>query len=166
MSKRRKAGGRAGARRHPRPREPALLQRIAGLADALATAEARLRERRFGLAVPEWRVVVVLGDGAPASLAEVAARGGVDRPHASRAAQALARRGIVERTHDAFDARRTLVRLTTKGRALSRRVALLARARERTLLAALAPSEQRELERLLAKVQRHATAALGPPAKG
>src|SRR5262245_40166858 len=97
---RRKAGGRAGARRHPRPREPALLQRIAGLADALATAEARLRERRFGLAVPEWRVVVALGDGAPASLAEVAVRGGIDRPHTSRAAQALARQGVVGRAHD------------------------------------------------------------------
>src|SRR5215831_17248410 len=156
--RRERAPKSGGSRRRAAPSAPARV--------GVAATDRRLRERRFGLAAPEWRVVVALGDGAPASLAEVAARGGLDRPRASRAAQALARRGMVERSHDAFDARRTLVRLTTKGRALSRRVALLARARERTLLAALAPSEQRELERLLAKIQRHAAAVLGPPGKG
>jgi DNA-binding MarR family transcriptional regulator len=94
------------------------------------------------------------------SLVEVVARGAIERGRAVRAAQALARRGVVARTHDPFDARRLVLQLTTKGRALYRRATLLARARERLLLAALAPGEQRELERLLAKLQRAAEKTL------
>jgi DNA-binding MarR family transcriptional regulator len=70
------------------------------------------------------------------------------------ALQSLARGGYLERTHDAFDARRTLFRLSTRGRALYRRVASSTRARERTLLAGLTAVERRQLDRLLAKLQR------------
>ena len=164
MSTRRKPNGsRAGARRHRRARGAASspLPRIAALAALLGTAEARLHARRFGLDVAEWRVLTALGDGAPVSLVEAAARGALEKGRTTRAAQALARRGFVERTHDPFDARRMVLRLTTKGRALYRRATLFARARERLLLAALAPGEQRELERLLAKLQRAAEKALG-----
>jgi DNA-binding MarR family transcriptional regulator len=164
VSTRRKPnGGRAAARRHRRARGAASspLPRIATLAALLGTAEVRLYTRRFGLDAAEWRLLTVLGDGAPVSLVEAAARGALEKGRAARAAQALARRGFVERTHDPFDARRTILRLTTKGRALYRRATLLARARERLLLAALAPGEQRELERLLTKLQRAAEKALG-----
>jgi len=163
VSTRRKPdGSRAGARRHRRARAASSpLPRIAALAALLGTAEVRLYTRRFGLDAAEWRLLTVLGDGAPVSLVEAAARGAIDKGRAARVAQALARRGFVERTHDPFDARRTVLRLTTKGRALYRRATLLARARERLLLAALAPGEQRELERLLAKLQRAAEKALG-----
>ena len=139
-----------------------MLPQLASLARLIAAAEARSQGRRFGLEVPEWRVVAVLGDGAPRSVADAATRAAIDKSRASRAVQVLARRGLVERTHDAFDARRTLLRLTTKGRALYRRVTSFARARERTLLAALAPGEQRELGRLLAKLQREAERLLPP----
>jgi DNA-binding MarR family transcriptional regulator len=160
--RRERNGGRTGPRRHRRTRAPAssALPRIAALAAALAAAELRLHARRFGLDAAEWRVLAALGDGAAVSLAEAAARGAVERARAVRAAQALARRGIVERTHDPFDARRLVLQLTTKGRALYRRATLLARERERLLLAALAPGEQRELERLLAKLERAAQKAL------
>jgi DNA-binding MarR family transcriptional regulator len=137
------------------------LPRIAALAALLGTAEVRLHTRRFGLDAAEWGVLTVLGDGAAASIVEAAARGAIEKGRAARAAQALARRGFVERTHDPFDARRTVVRLTTKGRALYRRATLLARARDRLLLAAITPGEQRELERLLTKLHRAAERALG-----
>lgn len=168
MSTRRKSSRQqVGARHHPRPRRVGrpLLQQVATLARLLSASEARSHARRFGLDVPEWRIIAVLGDGAPFSVAEAAMRGAIDKPRASRAVQALARRGLVERTHDAFDARRTLLRLTTKGRALYRRVTSFARARERTLLGALAPVEQRELERLLAKLQREAERLLAVRAR-
>jgi DNA-binding MarR family transcriptional regulator len=163
VSTRRKSnGGRAGVRRHRRARAASSsLPRIATLAALLGTAQVRLYTRRFGLDAAEWRLLTVLGDGAPVSLVKAAARGAIEKGRTARAAQALARRGFVERTHDPFDARRTVLRLTTKGRALYRRATLLARARERLLLAALAPGEQRELERLLAKLQRAAEKALG-----
>lgn len=154
--------GRAGARRHRRARVASRspLPRLAALAALLRGAEVRLHSRRFGLDAVEWRVLAVLSDGAAASLVTAGARAAVEKGRAARAGQALARRGLVERTHDPFDARRTVLRLTTKGRALYRRAALAARARDRRLLAALSPTEQRELERLLGKLHRAAERAL------
>ncbi len=161
MSTRRQPGaGRPRALRHPRPRVAAvpLLERLASLARLFAAAAARGPADRFGLDPAGWRVVAALGDGAARSAAETAARSALDKARASRALQALARAGYLERTHDAFDARRTLFRLTTRGRALYRRVALRARVRERALLAGLTPVERRQLDRLLAKLQRAAEA--------
>ena len=156
MSTRRRPGGRApGAPRHRRPRAvaPPLGDRVAALARLLGV---RTPDERFGLDAARLQVVAALGDGAARSPAAAAARGGLDRVEAARALQALVRERYVERTHDAFDARRTLFRLTTRGRALYRRVASRTRARERALLAALAPAERRQLDRLLAKLERAA----------
>jgi DNA-binding MarR family transcriptional regulator len=119
---------------------------------------ARAPAERFGVDAAGWRVVAALGDGAARSAGETAARSALDRAQTSRSLQSLARGGYLERTHDAFDARRTLFRLSTRGRALYRRVASSARADERALLAGLTPVERRQLDRLLAKLQRAAEA--------
>ena len=131
-----------------------LVERLAALARLLGAGAARAPAERFGLDAARWRIVVALGDGAARSAAEAAARGGLDRTRAARSLQSLARGGYLERTHDAFDARRTLFRLSTRGRALYRRVAASARSQERALLAGLTALERRRLDRLLAKLQR------------
>ena len=158
MSVRRTPGGRRPSLpRHPRPRAaPPLLERLAALARLLGTRAARAPAERFGVGAAGWRVVAALGDGAARSASETAARCALDRAQTSRSLQSLARGGYLERTHDAFDARRTLFRLSTRGRALYRRVASSARAEERALLAGLTPVERRQLDRLLAKLQRAA----------
>jgi DNA-binding MarR family transcriptional regulator len=164
MSTRRKPGGRvAGAPHHRRPRAvaPPLVDRFAALARLLG---ARAPDERFGLDAARWRVVAALGDGVARSAAETVARGSLDKVEASRALQALVRERYVERSHDAFDARRILFRLGTRGRALYRRILSRARARERAVLAVLAPAERRQLDRLLTKLERAAaTAGSGPP---
>ena len=157
MSARRKPGGRRpSAPRHPRPRPaPALLvERLAALARLLGARAARGPAERFGLDVAGWRVLAALGDGAARSAAETATRSALDPARAARSLQSLARGGYLERIHDAFDARRTLFRLSARGRALYRRVASHARAHEQALLAGLTPVERRQLDRLLAKLQR------------
>jgi DNA-binding MarR family transcriptional regulator len=152
--RRKRVGRRSGAPRHarPRPQTASLIERLAALVRLLGTRAAPAE--RSGLDAAAWRVVAALGDGAARSAAETAARSGFDRPRTARALKSLARDGYLERTHDAFDARRTLFRLSTRGRALYRRVAASARARERALLAGLSPVERRQLDRLLAKLRR------------
>ena len=115
--------------------------------------------RRRAVIAPLVERLAALGDGAMRSAAATAARSGLDKARASRALQSLARGGYLERTHDAFDARRTLFRLSTRGRALYRRVSSSARARERALLAGLTAVERRQLDRLLAKLQRAVASA-------
>jgi len=155
VSARRKPGTRrpSGPRhRRPRPEAALLAERLAAAARLLAARAARAE--RFGLDASRSRVVAALGDGAARSAGETAAQSALDPARAARVLQSLDRAGYVERTHDAFDARRTLFRLSTRGRALYRRMSAGARAQEESLLAGLTPAERRRLDRLLAKLQR------------
>jgi DNA-binding MarR family transcriptional regulator len=141
-------------------------QRIATLADLLALGAARPYAQQFRLAAREWRILAVLGEGAPMSAAALAKRTAIDKGRVSRTVDRLQRRALVEREPDAFDGRRAILRLTPKGRATYRRIVPFARARERALLASLTPAERRLLERVLAKLLRRAEALLGPAAPG
>ncbi|HSD55102.1 MAG TPA: MarR family winged helix-turn-helix transcriptional regulator [Burkholderiales bacterium] len=134
--------------------------RIAALANLLARSALQQYARRFDLAIREWHVLAVLGEGWPLSAPEVSRRTAIDRRRAGRVVAGLLRRGLVEREPDAFDARRTTLRLSLKGRAIYRRIAPLAAAGERSLLAVLTAPERRQLERLLAKLHERAEAML------
>jgi DNA-binding MarR family transcriptional regulator len=133
---------------------------IVTLANLLARGASRAYARRFGLAIHEWRILAVLGEGRPLSAVEIVRRTAIDKGRVSRAVAGLMRRGLVERESDAFDARRTMLRLSLKGRATYRRIVPLAAARERALLAVLTAPERRQLERLLAKLHERAEAML------
>jgi DNA-binding MarR family transcriptional regulator len=138
---------------------PLVLERfIATLASLLAGDAARRHLGRFGLATAEWRILAALGEGRPLSAGELARRTAIEKRRVGRAVASLALGGLVERAAEAFDARRTVLRLSPKGRALYRRIVPLAAARERALLAELTAPERRQLERLLAKVLAHAAA--------
>jgi DNA-binding MarR family transcriptional regulator len=143
-------------------RRAALLSpyRIAALANLLAQGAVRQYARRFGVAVREWHVLAVLGEGRPLSATEVSRRTAIDRRRSGRVVAGLVRRGLVEREPDAFDARRTTLRLSLKGRATYRRIVPLAAAGERALLETLTAPERRQLERLLAKLHERAEAML------
>ena len=152
---------RPGVRRdEPLALERLVPYRVATLANLLALGAARLYALRFGLVLSEWRLLAVLGAGAPLSAAELARRTAIDKGRVARAVANLQRRGLLAREPDAFDARRTMLRLSQKGRAIYRRVVPLAAAWERELLAVLTPAERRELERLLAKLHLRAAAML------
>jgi len=101
----------------------ALLERVV-LAGVAITTRA-LSEARPGLdlTVPQWRVIVVLGeerDGATVS--EVADRIGVTLPATSRQLRRLVGRGLVTLARDERDRRAARARLTTEGNATRRAV--------------------------------------------
>lgn len=71
------------------------------------------------------------------------------QPGVSRLVDRMAARGLVEKAHDATDARGTIVRLTADGEAVFRRVgAELATAISERMLASLAPEELQRLREL------------------
>ncbi len=130
--------------------------RLSVLANQVSHALARLYASRHGLTIAEWRLMAVLGEGAPRSAGEVAALTAMDKVRVSRAVHGLRRRGLLDRRPDAGDRRRAALRLTAEGAAVYRRIVPLARALEAELMAALDPAERAELDRLLAKLQRRA----------
>lgn len=129
--------------------------RLAVLAEAVSRAIADVYGERFDLTRDEWRVLAALAGG-PMKTGDVIAHTTLDKMQVSRAVIRLEAHGLVEREQVAGDRRARVLRLTPAGRALFRRIAPLARAREAFLLDALDADERRVLDRAIDKLRERA----------
>src|SRR5271166_2414722 len=155
-------GGRMAASAAARVREaedePLILAdflpyRLSVAAERVSRAFAARYETEFGLTIPEWRVMAVLGERSPRSTQEVIETTEMDRVKVSRAAIRLADKGLISRAPVPGDARAQQLRLTRQGLATYRRIVPLARRLQSELVTALAPGEIAALERILAKLR-------------
>ncbi len=131
--------------------------RLSILSNRVSNAIARAYSDRFGITIPQWRIVAVLGERGPATATELVAATEMDKVTVSRAVTALAERRLVRRAHHAADRRARLVSLTAAGKTILREVAPMARAQERALLDALSREEETALDRLLDKLSQAAS---------
>jgi len=130
--------------------------RLSVLTNKVSSAIARHYSERFGLSIPEWRVMAVLGDTPGLSAREVAERTAMDKVQVSRAVASLIESGRVARTPDDDDARVGHLGLTGAGFAVYEQIVPLALGLERRFLAALNREERDALDRLLDKLNRQA----------
>jgi DNA-binding MarR family transcriptional regulator len=138
--------------------------RLSVLSNTVSTAIAAAYERRFGLSIPEWRVMAVLAASPGLSAAEVAQRTAMDKVAVSRAvASLLASRRIARRTSTG-DRRRTQLRLAAAGERVYAQVVPFALDYERRLLHPLGRTDRAALERLLRKLMARAAQLERPPA--
>ena len=135
--------------------------RLSVLANTVSSALAGAYALRFGLSIPQWRVIAVLARTPGLAAAEVAERTAMDKVAVSRAVAGLARTGRVRRATAAGDRRRSVLSLTERGWSVYRRIVPLALAYERRLLAELSPDEQAQFEMLLARLLERSR-RLGP----
>lgn len=137
--------------------------RLSVLSNRVSGAIARQYSEEFGLTIPEWRVMAVLGGTSGLSAREVANRTAMDKVQVSRAVAGLMRAGRVARGGDAHDGRVTRLSLTAPGRAIYDRIVPLALQLEELFLSALSVEERRVFDRLMTKLARQAR-LLGPGA--
>jgi DNA-binding MarR family transcriptional regulator len=135
--------------------------RLSVVTNIVSTAIAGAYAKRFGLSIPEWRVIAVLGLEPGLSAAQVAERTAMDKVAVSRAVSTLLRSRRIARGFANADRRRSVLRLTRSGENVYWRVVPFARRYERELLADLSANERVRLDRLLAHLQRRAI-ELGP----
>jgi DNA-binding MarR family transcriptional regulator len=107
---------------------------------------------RFGISIPEWRVIAHLSQHRDVSVREVFSRVAMDKAKVSRAAARLEMAGLVEKNINPADKRLVALKLTDEGRALSERIAPLALAYEAEVLSALDKGEQETFRHLLARL--------------
>jgi DNA-binding MarR family transcriptional regulator len=138
--------------------------RLSVASNAVSRLIARAYEDRFGLAIPQWRLMCVLAEGGGATQAAVLTRTGLDKVTVSRAARDLAARRLVMRSDHQADGRSHVLELTGEGRRLHAEIAPLALAYEAALIAGLGPTEVAQLKRLLGRVQAAAQALSGEAA--
>lgn len=127
--------------------------RLSVLSNRVSRSIARLYSERFGISIPEWRVMAVLGRFAPLTANEITERTAMDKVAVSRAAGRLVARRFIERRLDPSDRRRALLKLSRQGRRIYREIVPLAQDAEAKLLAALSASERDQINRLLKKLE-------------
>ncbi len=130
--------------------------RLSVLSNRVSSAIAKEYSDRFGLSIPEWRIMAVLGGTPDLSAREVAERTAMDKVQVSRAVESLVRARRAARTADAADGRIQRLALTAKGRAIYDEVVPLALHLEEVFLSALKPDERRLFDALMQKLARQA----------
>ena len=129
--------------------------RLAVLSTTVSATVARAYDKRFGVSIPEWRVIAVLGRFPGLSAVEVAERTMMDKVAVSRAVTKLIKNGHIDRVFADTDKRRSILNLSEDGKQLHDEIAQLALQFERDLLLGFSAEELDNLnslmERLLAR---------------
>ena len=124
--------------------ETFLPYRIAVLASVMGTAIASAYVERYGLTIPEWRVIAVLTRYPGLSAREVAEKSHMDAVAVSRAVNRLLRAGRLRRAIARDDRRRSVLQVSEAGAVVYREVAPMALEFERALVDALPAARPRD----------------------
>jgi DNA-binding MarR family transcriptional regulator len=130
---------------------PFRLNRLAAEVSAELSSEY---QERYGLDIPEWRVLATLGFRDDACTAQYISH--CTRTHKStisRAVTALMKRQLVERVENQDDRREFKLRLTRKGKALYQQLIPRLKRREQEILSCLSAQERKDFARLLGKIE-------------
>jgi len=136
--------------------ETFLPYRIAVLANVMGAAIASAYVERYGLTIPEWRVIAVLTRYPGLSAREVAEKSHMDAVAVSRAVNRLLRAGRLRRAVARDDRRRSVLQVSEAGAVVYREVAPLALEFERSLIDALPAPERAMLDRTISMLMQRA----------
>jgi DNA-binding MarR family transcriptional regulator len=131
---------------------PFRLNRLAAEVSAALSSEY---QERYGLDIPEWRVLATLGFRDDACSAQYIAH--CTRTHKStisRAVTTLMTRQLVERVENADDRREFRLRMTRKGKALYEELIPRLKRKEQAILSCLSAQERRDFSHMLGKIEQ------------
>jgi DNA-binding MarR family transcriptional regulator len=131
--------------------------KLAVLSHSVSSLVARVYDKRFGLTIPEWRVIAIVGRFPGLSAVEVAERTMMDKVAVSRAVTKLIKSGRIDREFADADRRRSILNLSEQGIQVHDEIAPFALKMEEDLLHGLSADEVETLnsviERLLARAR-------------
>jgi len=122
------------------------------LSNRISNAISRTYQARFGLTVPQWRVMAVLGEFDAMTARDIARATEMDKVSVSRAVARLRERGLVAAEAASRDGRSRILRLSSTGRDIFEEVVPVAKAYEAALLDGLSRTEIDSLNALIAKL--------------
>jgi DNA-binding MarR family transcriptional regulator len=129
--------------------------RLNRLAAEVSMALSSEYQERYGLDIPEWRVLATLGfrnDACSAQYISDCTR--THKSTISRAVTMLMQRQIVERVENQDDRREFRLRLTRKGKSLYEELIPRLLRKEQEILSCLSAPERKELAFLLGKIEK------------
>jgi DNA-binding MarR family transcriptional regulator len=131
---------------------PFRLNRLAAEVSAALSGEYH---ERYGLDIPEWRVLATLGFRNDACTAQYIAY--CTRTHKStisRAVTALMARQLIERVENEDDRREFALRMTRKGKALYEELIPRLLRKEQEIMSCLSAQERKDFAAMLGKIER------------
>jgi DNA-binding MarR family transcriptional regulator len=132
--------------------ESFLPYRLSVTTNRVSRAFADHYEQEFGISIPEWRVIAVLGAFAPLSSNEICERTAMDKAKVSRAVATLLKRGLIEREAHATDQRLIQLTLSRTGRKVYEAIIPRARAIEAEVTKGLSKADVAALHQILDRV--------------
>jgi len=160
LSKAFSSEGAPGSREENAPKKGSKLDlfrfvpfRLNRLAAEVSSALSVEYQERYGLDIPEWRVLATLGFRVePCSAQYIAHCTRTHKSTISRAVTALMNRQLVERVENADDRREFALRMTRKGKALYEELIPRLLRREQEILSCLSAQERNDFAALLGKI--------------
>ena len=132
--------------------ETFLPYRLSVTTNRVSRAFAAQYEQEFGISIPEWRAIAVLGAFAPLSSNEICERTAMDKAKVSRAVAALLKRGLIEREAHETDQRLLQLTLSKQGRKIYEAIIPRARAIEAEVTRGLSKTDVAGLHELLDRI--------------
>jgi DNA-binding MarR family transcriptional regulator len=132
--------------------EEFLPYRLNVLASLVSQALSRIYVERYGIGVPEWRVLVTLGQYGTMTGKAVGAHSHMHKTKVSRAVAELEKRKLIARRANRADLRESFLSLTTAGRAIYEDLAPGALAFAGRLAEVVDPDDRPAFERAIARL--------------
>lgn len=126
--------------------------KLAVVANRLSQSIGSLFEQRYGIQIPEWRILMALHSCGPLSPNELVEHTSMDKARVSRAQRRLADLDLVAVRDDPRDGRRLVLFLTRKGTGMCEAIIPAARETEAWFLSALAERERQVLDKALSRL--------------
>jgi len=138
--------------------EQFLPYRLSILSNLVSRGLARIYQKDYGLSIPEWRVMAVLGRYPGLTASQLGERTVMDKVTISRAVNSLLKRKLVERIRDEADRRKRPLRVSNgPGRALLDHLIPLALRYQDVLWNRLSKQEKKLFESLMRKLLQGAS---------
>jgi DNA-binding MarR family transcriptional regulator len=129
--------------------------RMNRLAAEISTALSSEYRDKYGIDIPEWRVIATLGfRGVPCTAQSIVDSTRTHKSTISRAVASLLGRGLIERVEKPADRRENSLQLSREGKTLYQGLIPRLLSREREILSCLTPSELSHFEHALAKIEQ------------
>ncbi len=120
--------------------------RLNVVAASVSEGLARIYSERFGLGIPDWRVLATIAEFRSITAKAVGAHAHMSKVRVSRAAAALEARGLIRRDRNAADLREAFLVLTPAGEAVHAEIVPLALDYAARLTAGLSPEDMAAID--------------------
>lgn len=126
--------------------------RLSISANRVSESLSAIYAQRFGIGIPEWRVIATVGQFGVTTAKAVCDHSHMQKAKVSRAVATLKKRRLIERTPNRQDLREAHLKLSPSGLALYEALVPEVRRFEADLLSVLTPTEIAALDTALAKL--------------